>query len=306
MTTKKTDVYDIITERIVAVLESGAAPWRKTWKTGQADTLPANFISRKAYRGINAFLLLCTPYDCPFWLTYKQATEKGGNVRKGEKGMPVVFWNWFPKRVNGKLVMGANGKPEQVPFLRYYTVFNVEQCEGIEWVKPAPNPDAIPFDPLATCEQIVSGMPLAPEIRHGGNAAYYSPSADSVQMPARESFADVPAYYSTLFHELTHATGHTKRLARKDFATEGNAFAAYGSAVYSREELVAEMGAAFLCGHAGILNRTIDNSAAYLAGWIAKMKQEPKLVVTAAAQAQKAADFILAVKHETETEEKAE
>lgn len=259
-----------------------------------------NYVSKKAYRGINVFLLLCAPFDCPYFVSYKQATELG--VRKGEKGFPVVFWNWFAKRLNGVPVIGSNGKPEMVPFLRYYTVFNLEQCEGIEWEKPA-QPIAPPqFTPIESAAQIVSGMPNAPMIRHSGNRACYTPTFDIVNMPAQDSFPIAEEYYNTLFHELTHATGHTSRLARKGVMDSA---AAFGSDTYSREELVAEMGAAFLSGHSGILHKTVNNSASYLQSWIKVLKSDSKLVVTAAAQAQKASDYILNVKHEMESESEA-
>lgn len=290
--TTKSDVYQIITDRMLALLEAGTVPWQKPWRTGAADILPSNYQTRKPYRGANVFLLLCSGFDCPYWLTYKQATEMGGQVKKGSKGLPVVFWNWRDKLEGGKPVLNGSGKPEQVPFLRYYTVFNLEQIDGIAWAKPVAA-EGTKWEPLANCEQIVAEMPQAPEIRHGGNRAYYSPSHDFVNMPNRDSFPEFAEYYGVLFHELTHATGHEKRLCRKGIARTDDAIAAFGSQTYGKEELVAEMGAAFLCGQAGILNQTVTNSAAYLASWIKTIKGDPKLVVTAAAQAQRAADFIL-------------
>lgn len=295
MKSEKLDVYQIITDRMISILESGTCPWQKPWKTSANDVLPSNFVSKKPYRGINAFLLLCVPYSCPYWVSFKQASELGGNVKKGEKGFPVVFWNWFPKRIDGKPVMKANGKPDMVPFLRYYTVFNLEQCEGIEYVKPAPV-EGTKFEPLVEAARIIEGMPNPPTLTHGGNRAYYAPSLDKVNMPEKESFVGAVEYYSTLFHEMAHSTGHKSRLARKGIEE----IAAFGSETYSKEELVAEMGAAFLCGHAGIFHQTQANSAAYLASWIKALKADSKLIVTAAAQAQKAADYILGVTFNTE------
>lgn len=306
--TAKADVYEIITDRICAMLEQGCVPWRKPWHSAGGNALlPANWISRKVYRGINLFLLACSPYECPFWLTYRQASEVGGNVRKGEKGFPVVYWNWFPKRVDGKPIIGPDGKPEMVPFLRYYTVFNCEQCEGIDWRAAMPAKDESKgneWQPFVACEAIVNGMPERPDIRHGGAQAYYSPAFDYVQMPKREDFADAAGYYATLFHELTHATGHAKRLARK--GEKGEEWSAFGSQPYAREELVAEMGSAFLCAFGEISNpETLQNSAAYCANWLQKLRNDPRLIVTAAAQAQKAADYIRHVEHETEESETA-
>jgi antirestriction protein ArdC len=287
---ERKDVYSIITERIVSQLEAGTVPWRKPWKAQNGGN-PANFGSRKTYRGINWFLLSFAPYSCPFWLTYKQAAELNGTVRKGEKGTPVVFWNW----VDSKTEKDANGKPKRVPFLKYYTVFNVEQCEGITWT--AEKIEGTEFNPVTEAEKIVSNMPRAPKLGHGGDRAYYRPSTDSVQMPLAETFDTAGNYYSTLFHELTHATGHESRLNRKGVAE----VAGFGSETYAKEELVAEMGAAFLCAFSGIEN-TIPASASYIQAWLGKLKEDAKLVVYAAAQAQKAADFILGKMEETHAE----
>lgn len=283
------DVYSIVTEKMIALLEAGTVPWQKPWAS--KDALPSNFVSKKAYRGINPFLLACAPYACPFWVSYKQAASLGGSVKKGEKGFPVVFWNWMPKKDNGQIIM-ENGKPKLIPFLRYYTVFNLEQCEGISWEQPAKVNEG--FAPLEEAANLVAKMPNPPTIRHLGNRACYAPVIDVVTMPAPESFINAPEYYSVLFHELTHSTGHKTRLARKGVEE----VAAFGTETYGKEELIAEMGAAFLSAHAGIFHHTAQTSASYLAGWIAKLKEDSKLVVMAAAQAQKAADYILNIKHE--------
>lgn len=280
-TKEKVSVYQIVTDRILALLDKGVAPWHKPWS---ACGIPhSNAISRKPYRGINAFLLSASGFGSPYWLTFKQAKEAGGNVIAGSKGLPVVFWNW----VESKTERTADGKPKKIPFLRYYTVFNAEQVEGIEF--PAVKTDrGADFKPLEEAERIAAQMPNSPRLAWGGDRAFYRPSTDSVQMPPKESFESVAAYYSTLFHELTHATGHESRLARKGVCE----VAAFGSATYSREELVAEMGAAFLCAFSGI-DAHVEQSAAYLKGWIDALKGDEKLVVTAAAQAQRASDFIL-------------
>lgn len=300
MQNEKSSVYDIITERIIAILERGEIPWSKPW-SGAANIPPTNFKSRKAYRGANIWLLSCVPYSCPYWLSYKQAQEMGGTVKKGEKGYPVIFWTFLDKRdAQGKVIIDANGKPAKQPLLRYYTVFNLEQCDGIKWEKPESN--GATFNPIETAESIVQAFVGAPEIRHGADAAYYVPAFDRVFMPNKEAFVGVQEYYSTLFHELIHSTGHSKRLNRKGVSESLEANHNFGSADYSKEELVAEMGAAYLCGQAGILNRTIANSAAYVQNWIKVLKGDSKLIVTAAAQAQKAADHILGTKFETDSE----
>ena len=278
-------VYDIITDRIVSLLESGTVPWRKPWNT-QAGC-PKNLVSKREYRGINVFLLHCLGYELPYFLTYRQAKKRGGHVRQGERGCPVVFWkcDWRPKPADGDDEERAGAT---VPLLRYYTVFNVAQCEGIEY--PLPSRVEREHTPVTAAENIVQGMPHAPHVEHGSRQACYVPSLDSVRMPRPEVFESGEAYYATLFHELTHSTGHSSRLDRK----VDTVLAPFDSTDYSREELVAEMGAAFLCAEAGIADARIDQSAAYIEGWLRRLRSDKRLVVVAAAQAQKAADFILA------------
>lgn len=276
----KRDVYQIVTDRIVRLLESGTVPWHKPWKGG--NQWPQNFVSRKVYRGINLFLLNAASYASPFWMTFKQVQSLGGRVKKGEHSFPVVFWKVFREE--------GEGETKRIPFLRYYSVFNVTQCEGIP-VPVIPTGETTTFQPIEKCEQVVSAMPKRPTINHAGARACYSPSLDAVSMPEARLFESSEEYYSTLFHELTHATGHVSRLNRKEITDPIR----FGSDPYSREELVAEMGAAFLCGHCAIENKTIDQSASYIQSWLTKLKEDRKLVVHAAAQAQKACDFILDV-----------
>lgn len=293
----KIDVYDIVQEKILALLDKGEIPWRKPWHgAGSGLQLPSNYVTKKVYSGLNPFLLLCAGYDCPYWVSYKQAVELGGSVRKGEKGHMVVFWKPLPKtdKVTGKPILNNKGKPEMVFFLRYFTVFNLLQCDGIEWVRPAPIEKPQGWTAIGECESIINNMPNAPTISHGGNRACYFPALDLVKMPEKENFAQREGYYNTLFHELTHSTGHKSRLARK--GVDGEAVAAFGSETYGKEELIAEMGAAFLCGFAGISPATLENSVAYLQNWKKAIKGDNKLVVFAASQAQKAADYIMGVK----------
>jgi antirestriction protein ArdC len=277
------DVYQVITDRIVSMLESGQIPWERSWST--LGGAPRSFVSKKAYRGINTWMLGCSHYDSPFWLTFNQAKAKGGKVRKGEKGTPVVFWKrWKTKDKQ-------SGEEKIIPMLKMYYVFNANQVEGIEFPTPeARNPEA---QPLETCETIVNGFATRPTINKGFGRACYIPSADRVEMPHVVQFNSEEEYYSVLFHELIHSTGHKDRLNR--FAQENNTNHSFGSTSYAKEELVAEMGAAFLCGHAGIMNRTVQNSAAYIQGWLKSLKNDKKLVVQAAGQAQKASDLILGV-----------
>jgi antirestriction protein ArdC len=279
---KRPTVYEQITDRIISMLEKGTVPWQKPWKV--ATGLPRNLISKKPYRGINTLLLHSMSYESPFWLTFHQAQQLGGMVRKGEKACPVVFWRQL--EVEDK----ESHEIEKIPMLRFYYVFNTAQVDGL---KNIPVMVETPATISTTAEEIVALMPKRPEIKHGLAKAFYSPSVDMVAMPDRARFDTEAGYFATLFHELTHATGHPSRLNRQTLTET----AGFGSNPYCREELVAELGAAFLCGHASIEN-TIQNSAAYLKNWLEALQADNKLIVQAAAQAQKAADFILDTKFE--------
>ena len=220
-------------------------------------------------------------YANPYWMTFKQAQKLNAKVIKGEKGTPLVYWNFIEKK-------NADGEDKTIPFMRYYTVFNADQIEGLEdnfYPKPV---EQIKFKKIDKCEKIVSKFKNKPKIQHIEQRAYYRPSNDMVNMPASDTFKTREEYYSTLFHELGHSTGHKTRLNRKGI-TDLNLF---GSHDYSKEELVAEMTASFLCGVSGIENTTIDNSAAYLKGWLQVLKKDSKLIVAAAQLAQKGADYI--------------
>ncbi len=279
-----TNIYDMINNRITELLEQGTIPWRKPWNA--QSNYPKNLISKKEYRGVNVFMLACQQYDSPWWLSFKQVQDRGGQVIKGEKATPVVFWKWI-NSVDADVSEEQGSRIVKIPMLRYYNVFNLEQTEGVS----APEPDENKNDhqPLSLPEEIFKNMPIRPELKFGGNRAYYSSALDYVQLPHLSTFDTPEEYYSTLFHEITHATGHQSRLARKSIHEPSY----FGSHEYSKEELVAEMGAAFLCGFSGIENITIENSAAYIAGWLKALKNDKTLLIHAAAQAQKAADFIL-------------
>jgi len=273
----KNEVYARITGRITALLEQGTVPWHKPWKA--TTGLPRNLVSKKPYRGINAFLLLAMSYESPFWLTYRQAAGFGGSVRKGEKACPVVFWKQL------KIEDKETDKTKRIPLLRYYHVFNASQCDGLNGnvlAEPTGNGSTKP-------DAIVANMPQPPVVKHGMTRASYSLYEDLVAMPDRERFASEEGYYATLFHELVHSTGHEKRLHRSAMKESTG----YGSDPYCKEELVAEMGAAFLCGEAEIAERIVENSAAYIQNWLTQLKNDQTLIVQAAAQAQKAVDFIL-------------
>jgi antirestriction protein ArdC len=279
-TDTRKSVADFITETIIEKLEAGCVPWRKPWN-GSAN-FPRNLISKKAYRGINAFIL-GSGFASPWFATFRQIQEKGGIIKKGAKSIPVVFWSI--KEVED----WETGSEKKIPLLRYYRVFNASDVDCIDI--PTIEETTREFTAIEEAQRIVNSMPQRPDIKTGEARAYYSPTLDYVNMPRNELFHSDEEYYSTIFHELTHSTGHGSRLNR----TSVTKSAYYGSGDYSKEELVAEMGASFLNAEAGIMTATIDNSAAYIKGWIAALKSKDNrgLVIQAAAAAQKAADFIL-------------
>lgn len=285
----KRDIYQEVTDRIIGYLEQGTAPWRNPVKRGTGDGWPKNMDSGKRYRGINVFLLGLqaweSGYSSDYWMTFKQAQANGGQVRKGEKGSLVTFFKMYA--TNDK----QTGEPIEIPMLKHFVAFNVEQIDGIE-IPDAPkaDPDAVPFKPLTEAEQIIEGYKTKPAINHdGGKRAFYRPSTDTIHLPQVERFDTRESYYNVLFHEAVHSTGHSSRLDR-GLDTD---LAPFGSPDYSREELVAEMGAAFLCAASGISPPTIEQSASYLQGWINVLKGDKRLVVGAASAAQQAADLIL-------------
>ena len=280
-------VYQIVTDEIIKKLEGGTVPWHQPWKSHGAAR---NLISGKAYRGINSFLLSCSPFSSLFWLTFNQADGLGGHVRKGEhSSMAVFFKQWEIEKESPETGETVEVK---IPILRYYRVFNADQCEGINHKRLAELQTfsaSNNFNPIEQADSVIANMPNCPAMKEEGSRAFYRPSTDTVTMPPRGLFDSPETFYSTLFHELAHATGHASRLNRKGIMEHHF----FGDQDYGQEELVAEMGAAFLTGHCGISQPLIDNQASYIASWLKTIRKDAKLVVVAAAQAQKAADFIL-------------
>jgi len=270
-----------VSERIIAALEQGTVPWRQPWLTRGHR----NALSSRPYRGINLLVLAISAIqrECrdARWLTFRQAASKGGHVRRGERGTPVVFWRWIERRDDL-----TDESAERYPLLRVYTVFNVAQCDGLE----LPPVDGVAFDPIERAEAIVAGYAGGPALHHDGDCAWYSPAEDAVHLPPPTAFRDAGGYYATLFHELAHSTGHATRLNRPNFHAD---VAPFGSENYSREELLAEFAAAFLCADAGIDASRLDQSAAYVASWLRALQDDRRLAVLAASQAQRAADHIL-------------
>jgi len=284
----RADVYSRVTAKIVADLEKGVRPWLKPWNAEHAAghitrPLRANGIP---YKGINVLMLWGDAVDkgfaCPIWMTYRQAAELGGQVRKGESGSLVVYADRI-KRTD------TDDKGEEteheIPFMKGYTVFNCEQMEGLPAHFYAPAAPVFPLDRrIAAAESFAKST--GADIRHEGNLAYYAIHDDRVQLPPFESFRDAESYYATLLHELTHWTRHASRLDR-DFGRKR-----WGDAGYAAEELVAELGAAFLCADLGVTAEPRDDHASYLATWLDVLQHDKRAIFTAAAHAQRAADYL--------------
>ncbi|WP_374724212.1 ArdC family protein [Calidifontibacillus erzurumensis] len=267
------DIYQIVTDRIIEQLENGVVAWKKPWINGNA----VNWLTQKPYRGINTLLLEPGEYA-----TFNQIKEYGGKVKKGEKSHIVVFWKWIEKEVE------ETGEIEKFPLLRYYRVFEVNrQVEGLESRRKE---QTFAHDPVEKAEEIIKGYVNCPTYSFKPGRAYYMPSIDHINVPPMEHFKNVHEYYSTMFHEMAHSTGHKDRLARKTLTSD---VAPFGSEDYSKEELVAEITAAMLCAVAGIDNSTIENSASYIQSWLRRLKDDKRLIVSASSLAQRAADYIL-------------
>lgn len=274
-------VYEIVQDKIIkeieeAIANGGTAPWRKPWKGG----IPKNFISKKPYRGINLLLL-----DGGSYITFNQIKDlqkKNPEIKlkKGSKSHMIVFWNFVEKE-------NDDGEEEKIPFLKYYRVFAVSDVEGIK-------EEEINFEhePIEDAEKLVEAykVEVPINVQKGSGRAYYTPALDKITVPDKSQFPELEEYYSTLFHEMVHSTGHTSRLNR--FTNDDQTI--FGSESYSKEELVAEVGSNMILAILGIENEEQqENSISYLYGWLTKIKEDPKLIVHAAQQAQKAADFIL-------------
>ena len=281
----KFNIYEEITNRIIKQLESGEIPWHKPWHGVTSGAY--NRVSKKPYSLLNQMLLM---HDGEY-ATYKQWSDLGGTVRKGEKSEMVVFWKIFhvEEEENGKKVK------KSIPLLKYINVFHVSQVDGVEpkSVKP------IEHKPIEEAEKIKNDYKnrenlLIEELVT--NRAFYSPSKDYIQVPCKEQYDNVMEFYSTLFHEMVHSTGHKDRLGRLDVNAK---LASFGSEDYSKEELIAEIGSAFLMNHIGIeTSKTFKNSAAYIQSWLKVLKDDNRFIVSASSKAEKAMKYILGVKEE--------
>mgnify|MGYP003668178485 FL=1 len=283
-------IYQEVTNRIIAELEAGRLPWVQPWGTPRAKAglgLPRNARTERTYSGINILILwgevIAKGYACQNWLTFRQAKELGGNVRKGERGTTVCYADRFIPKAEFERAREAGEEPDAVPFLKRYTVFNVAQCDGLPervhaGAAPLPEREAIPY-----AERLIAVT--GADFRVGGNRAFYVPSADYIQVPPQPAFFAQIDYYRTCFHELGHWTGHESRLAR-------DLSGGFGSKPYAAEELVAEMASAFVCASLGIVPTV--RHADYIGSWLEVLREDNRAVFRAASRASKAADFVLA------------
>jgi antirestriction protein ArdC len=276
----KSVAHQAVFNQMIDLMEKGQIPWRKPWK----NSTPRNGFTNRKYSGINFFILSATEYFDERWFTYKQITELGGTVKKGEKSRQIVYWNILKKE--------QDGKSKSIPLLKYFNVFNFEQTEGIVFSKEdIAKLEEIRKSEIIEAETIVKNYADKPVTLFSHSFASYTPINDTVKMPPKTKFNSVEEFYCTLFHEYGHSTGHEKRLNRKGIAN----ITSFGSESYSEEELIAEFTAAFLCNYSGIDN-TLQNSAAYIQGWMKAFKSNPEMIVLCANKAQKATEYILGIK----------
>jgi antirestriction protein ArdC len=299
---EKTDLYSRITNRIIAQLESGAIPWQRPWNAEHAAgriTRPLRH-NGTPYRGINVLNLWCEAqergYSNPFWMTYKQAQELAGQVRKGEKSAFIVFASKFT-------TTEANDKGEDterdIPFLKGYAVFNVEQIDNLpaHFYQTANQGKLDIIERDAAADAFLANIPA--DIRHGGNRAYYVPSRDFIQLPPFESFRDAESYYGTLAHEATHWTGHESRLNR-DLSKR------FGSEAYAAEELIAELGSAYLSADLHLRQEPREDHASYIGNWLKVLRNDKRAIFTAAAAAERAADLLHSYQPRAQTQAAAD
>lgn len=288
-TENRVNLYGEVTARIVSELEAGRLPWVQPWgaSAGSGPGLPRNALTARSYSGVNVLILWGAVIEHGWppqsWLTFRQVQEAGGCVRKGERGVTVVYADRFTPEAEKERATREGGDPKAVPFLKRFTVFNVAQCEGLRAglaSDPAPLPDR-EIVPVAEAVIAASGV----DFRIGATRAFYVPSHDFVQVPPQPAFFEQINYYRTCLHELTHATGHAKRLAR-DLTNS------FGSKDYAREELIAEMGSAFLCATLGIMPTV--RHADYIGSWLEVLREDNRAIFRAASAATKAADWLLA------------
>lgn len=286
---KSIDIYALVTNRIIELLEQGTIPWRMPWTE---RGIPRNLISKRPYRGINTLLLNSLDFEHNLFLTWKQIKTVGGSVLKGEKGHFIVFNKMIEKTIEEQ----GTPKIDRQFFLRYYKVFNIVQCKDLP-IEFMPKENEA-FGQIATCDMIVEDMQNRPPILVKGKEAFYSPKEDIINMPPIKSFGNAESYYSVLFHELVHSTGHESRLNRKEITEK----IVYGSEQYSLEELTAEIGACFLKSYSALPIEDLSQNAAYIQNWLQILKNDKRFILKASSRAQKAVEYILNIKSEVEEE----
>lgn len=276
---RNNEVAEKVTADIIAALENGIVPWVQPWANlGMSSAI--NVTTGKRYRGVNTVVLACAQlsrsYQFSRWLTFKQARDAGGTVRKGEKGTTVIFWRFLERE-------GASGDKQKIPLLRAYTVFNVAQCDGLpEKFTAVPEiPSRVEGEGIPEADDFIRATGAS--IIYGGDRACYVPSADAINMPHMGQFATTADFYSTMFHELIHWTGHENRAKRQ----LGQRF---GKEIYAAEELVAEIGAAFLCAEFGVAGKL--QHASYIQSWIRVLQNDKNAIFTASRLAQDATDYL--------------
>ncbi len=296
-TENRASLYAEVTSRVIAELEQGRLPWVQPWDNSACGcAMPANAVSGRRYSGINVLILWAAVieggYRSQRWLTYRQAQAAGGNVRKGERGTTVCYADRFTPKDEAERARDEDREARQLAFLKRFTVFNVDQCEGL----PEQFTHLPVVEPVVEADRIPAAWALieasGADVRIGGGEAYYSPTADYVAVPPQLAFHSPINWYRTLLHELGHWTGHGSRLDRDQSG-------AFGSAAYAREELVAEMASAFTCASLSI--RPTVRHADYIGSWLAVLRQDEKAIFRAASAASKAADYLLGFLPERET-----
>lgn len=283
----KTEIQEQVTDLIIKELENGNVVWRKGWATG--GFMPTNLVGGNTYSGINAMVLALrgAQYSRPLWLTYKQALAMGGNVRAGEKGTHIIYYNMLKKD-------DGQGNISHFPIMRSYVVFNADQCDGIT-IPAKYDSERVPVTPLQATENILAKYTSKPPVYYSEQGrAYYSHLTDSITLPSLAQFESAEEHAYTLAHELIHSTGHSSRLDRFDAGS-----GVFGCESYAKEELIAELGACMLLSAEGV-ELNLPNSGAYIKGWLKALKDDKSLIFTAATKASKAAEFILGVKEEVE------
>ena len=286
----RTSLYQEITDKIIAELEAGRAPWVQPWGMAAAKAplaMPRNASTHRRYSGINVLILWGAVIERGFsnqsWLTFRQALGLGGNVRKGERGTTVVYADRFTPEDERRRAEQTGEEPGAIPFLKRFTVFNTDQCEGLpeKIAKVAPPPPPGLIEPRAEALIAATGA----DFRIGGARAFYSPTHDFVQVPPPQAYFEPINWHRTACHELAHWVGHKSRLAR-------DLSGSYGSKAYAREELIAEMAGAFVCASLGIVPTV--RHADYLGSWLEVLREDDRAIVRAASAASKAADYLLA------------